>query len=313
MPLKSVTKSGSHVLRMAALMSLVLAAVKFGAFFVSGSLLALTSFFDSIGDIILSLANSFVQRQARKSPDKEHPFGHGGIEVVSALIQGTLLMTLGMAVVVEATQRMMGHGSHMFALSTEGIPVAVGILLFSALGGWVIQAYLKRSLGKITKRGNRSLTLLSDLSHYSTDAVANLLSAVGLVAVYYSGVVWLDNIFGAAGGVVLIIGGGKIIRQSTHDILNSEVAPEIQKQIVEIAKATDPSIQSIHRLRTREMGPSLFVDFHMTLPGTMTLETAHELGEVVARRIKKTIPRADVLIHLDPDTEPPDDLWSPGY
>lgn len=310
--LKTSSKTNSNALRIAAAISAGLAGVKLAAFFLSGSLLVLASFFDSFADVILSLANSYVQKKARKSPDKEHPFGHGGIEVVSALIQGALLIAFGISLGVEAIQRFSGHESRLFHLTPAGMPAAFGIMLFSALGGWSIQHLLQRAIKKGGDQ-QRSLAMVADQSHYSTDAIANLLSAVGLAAIYFSGIEALDAALGLAGGLVLVWGGVKVLRQSLHDILHSEVNPEIQRKIVTIAKETDSSIQSIHRLRTREMGPTLFVDFHMTLPRSVSLEEAHQLGERVTKRIRDAIPRADVLIHLDPDSEPPDDLWSPSF
>jgi len=55
------------------------------------------------------------------------------------------------------------------------------------------------------------------------------------------------------------------------------------------------------------MGPATFVDFHMMLPHQMTLQEAHDIGEDVARQILREIPHAEVLYHLDPDTEPVDE------
>ena len=302
--------SGGNTLLKAALASIVLAVIKGAAFLVSGSLVALGSFFDSIGDVIVSTFNAYIQRVARKSPDAEHPFGHGGIEVLSSMAQGLVLIIFGIALVLEAVQRWTGHTRGMFDLKPEGIPFAVGILFVSAAGGFLINLMFERSRKKAGTA--RSLTAVADQSHYAGDAWVNLISAVGLIAIYFFKQPILDLIFGVVSAMMLAASGINVLRHCFGDILHSQVSMEMRRLIIDTAKGIDDRIQSIHRLRARQLGPTTFVDFHMTLPSQMELEEAHLLGEKVALAIRRKFVGADVIIHLDPDSEPPDELWSPN-
>ena len=279
--------SGGNTLLKAALASIVLAVIKGAALLVSGSLVALGSFFDSIGDVIVSTFNAYIQRVARKSPDAEHPFGHGGIEVLSSMAQGLVLIIFGIALVLEAVQRWTGHTRGMFDLKPEGIPFAVGILFVSAAGGFLINLMFERSRKKAGTA--RSLTAVADQSQPI-----------------------LDLIFGVVSAMMLAASGINVLRHCFGDILHSQVSMEMRRLIIDTAKGIDDRIQSIHRLRARQLGPTTFVDFHMTLPSQMELEEAHLLGEKVALAIRRKFVGADVIIHLDPDSEPPDELWSPN-
>jgi ferrous-iron efflux pump FieF len=90
--------------------------------------------------------------------------------------------------------------------------------------------------------------------------------------------------------------------------MHVEAEPEVQREILKLALETNPIVEGIHRLRTRRLGPNLFIDFHLKLPADMTLAEAHRLGDQVEANIMQRFPRADVLIHLDPDDLPDEDV-----
>jgi divalent metal cation (Fe/Co/Zn/Cd) transporter len=117
--------------------------LKFIAFWISGSLVALGSAFDSLGDTAVSLINRKVNSLSQEAPDSQHPFGHGGFEVIGALIQGVLLATLGINLIIEALRRRGGDGDSL--LHPGEFKLAAGILFFSAIAGAVISYMLGRA------------------------------------------------------------------------------------------------------------------------------------------------------------------------
>jgi ferrous-iron efflux pump FieF len=129
----------------------------------------------------------------------------------------------------------------------------------------------------------------------------------------YTGMLWMDQLLGAVAGALTIATGYPLLKNCFADIMHQEVSVGEQQKIVDIVFATNPKIEGLHQLRSRRLGPHLFVDFHLKLPANMLLEEAHEIGDSVIRELVGAFPTADVIVHLDPDSEPDQIGWSPSY
>lgn len=304
-----MAKRYSPLLR-AAFFSAGLCLVKFAAFVQTGSLVILASFLDSVVDTIVSYLNSRVHTYALKAPDRQHPFGHGGFEVVASLLQGLFISFSGVFLIFEGVHRLIRPDR---AAVPEDLPMGIAVMLLSAVTGALLSIYLKKHEQRMTARNERSLSMTADRGHYLGDFLANLAGAVGLAVVYWTGKPALDAVFGLVGAVGLIHAARPILANSLKDVLHHEMDIDLQKRIVDIIMNHDSRIKGVHRLRTRGLGPSRFIDFHLKLPADLGLEEAHHIGERVMRAIRREIPRSDISIHLDPDTEPDDDLWDPSY
>ncbi len=299
------------VLARAAWGSLLLAIFKFAAYLTTGSVLLLATFLDSVGDSIVSLINHKVQSASRARPDREHPFGHGGYEVISSLVQGSVLTSFGIMIVVESITRLATFTRRTHELENLGVGIAT--LVVAAAGGLVLQAYLAKHKQKLDARRERSLSINADRAHYLADFWVNAASALALTLMALTGWEWLDPLFGLAGAAMLIRTALPILTHGVRDILHTEIEANLQREIVQTVLESDPSVQGIHRLRGRRYGPTLFLDFHLKLSAELSLQAAHDVGEVVRRKLRHVIPDTDVIIHLDPDTEPDDELWDPAY
>jgi ferrous-iron efflux pump FieF len=296
----------ARTLTIVGLTSVILAVLKLVAFVMTGSVVVLSSMLDSLSDAVVSMANGMIHTASRKSPDREHPFGHGGIEVLSSLIQGVLLFGFGVLVLGESLQRLVFYKASE-RLNPEELPIGIAVMVFAALSGYLIQLYLNRARRGFEDGGERSLSLNADSAHYESDAHMNLVTGVGLAIVWYSGKPYYDSIFGGVGALFLFRAGWPILKQSVREILHAEADPVQQKAVIEIILGADERVLGVHRLRVRTLGHALFVDFHMMLPHKLSLEEAHEIGDKVTGRIRSNYPGADVIFHLDPDTEPVDD------
>lgn len=296
---------------LASLVSGLLSFLKFAAFIQTNSLIVLASCLDSIVDTVLSFVNSRVAQYSLKKPDREHPFGHGGFEVISSLTQGLFIAFSGLMVALQSIQRLWNPRTQLNVDSE--IFFSVGVMLASAFVGAGLSFYLVQHEKKLALKNERSLSINSDMGHYLGDFFANLAGAVGLGLVWYLKRPELDAVFGLIGAAGLFKAAVPILKNSLRDILQVGVEAPLQQQIVDVIVNTDPRIQGVHRLRSRGAGPSRFVDFHLKLPSEIPFVEAHEIGEKVTRALRRLIPRIDVIIHLDPDTEPDDDLWEPVY
>lgn len=293
-------------LKKAFLISLGLTLLKLLGFYLSGSMIVLASFYDSLTDSLMSYLNFVFYRKAREKADHEHPFGHGGFEVVSSLIQGILISALGILLGWQSIQKLLQN--QQATLDQNALPAVLGIMILSALAGFGIQWYLGRFEKQLKAQGEVSLTLQSDRAHYLSDFYTNGLGAIGILSVHLFDSSRLDSILGLVGSVFLFKTAWPLLFHTYSHIMHVEAEAEVQAEILKLALDNDRSALGVHRLRTRRLGPNLFIDFHLKLPASMPLAEAHRHGDQIETRIKDRFPRADVMIHLDPDDLPDEDI-----
>jgi ferrous-iron efflux pump FieF len=293
-------------LKQAFLFSLGLMLFKLLGFYLSGSMIVLASFYDSLTDSLVSYLNFIFYRKAREKADPQHPFGHGGFEVVSSLVQGILITILACLLAYQSIAQLMNRTQPN--LDTAAMPYVLGIMVLSAFSGFGIQWFLGRFEKGLADQGEVSLTVSSDRAHYLSDFYTNGLGALGLLSVYWFKSTTLDSILGLVGSLFLFKTAWPLLVSTFTHIMHVEAEPEVQQEIMKLALSTNGIVEGIHRLRTRRLGPNLFIDFHLKLPATMPLAEAHHLGDEVEARIMQRFPRADVLIHLDPDDVPDEDV-----
>lgn len=292
--------------------SLLIALIKLGAFIATGSMVVAASMVDSFSDSVLSYINYRMNKLAQESADQQHPFGHGGFEVVSGLIQGAVVIGAGLLVVFESLSRLvLLHESTK--LDDSGFTFALLTMLGAALVGLLLHFYLQRQKTSLNSQNKRSLALEADHAHYLSDFFMNMTGAIGLLAVYWWDSFILDGVCGLIGGLLIVRVGIPIGKKSIADILHTRVDPQEQKRYVELALSADPQIIGVHRLRSRQLGPTTFVDFHLKMPKSISLAKAHLIGDKVTAILRSEYPNIDIIIHLDPDDEPDDDLFEPAY
>ena len=294
-------------MKFAALASAALAVAKFFAFTLTGSIIVLASFLDSAIDSIISYINHRIHNEALKKPDAEHPFGHGGIEVIGSLLQGTFLLTAGILILTESLRLLWQPDK--ISITGDGIGLAMTILGISALFGYWINNFIERSKSSHP----RSLALEADQVHYKMDALVQSLQVLGLLIFHLTSWKLIDPIFALGSSTFFVAGGVHILRESITDILHTQLSPDKLLEIISTAQKVDPRVKGLHRLRSRKLGPTIFIDFHLKLPATLDLESSHQIGENVAAAIKSLIRNSDIMVHLDPDSEPDDEHWSPSY
>ena len=268
----------------------------------TGSFLILAAFLDSLGDSVVSAINAKIHKLSLSRADREHPYGHGGYEVLGAIFQGLVLFLAAALLFWESLRALYEGGSRSFL--DEQILVGSSVLFVGCLGGFFLSFFLARCEKNLHVKGERSAALLTDASHYKADALTNGMGLLGLLAIYYLDLPFLDALCGVLAAVFMVISIIPLLKRVVKDILHSEVDSATQDKITKIVLESDDRILGIHLLRTRQLGPILFADFHLKLPSQLRLVEAHVVEERVAEKLTKAFPRIDLFIHLDPDTEP---------
>lgn len=242
----------------------------------------LHSFFDSTANIIGLVGISLAARP----PDRDHPYGHAKYESFAAMGIAILLFAGCLQLIVSAAGRLQSGGSPnvtglSFAVMALTLIINVGVSSYE----YVLGRRLKSSI------------LVADSLHTRSDVFASLGVILGLFAVRM-GYPLADPLIALFICVLIIHTGLEIIRESSTALLDRAAIDE--KVIVDLARSVE-GVCSCHAVRTRGMAEEIYVDLHIEVDASLSMELAHEVGVDVERAIKGRIPEVrDVVVHLEP-------------
>ncbi|MBX7541470.1 cation diffusion facilitator family transporter [Qipengyuania sp. GH29] len=269
--------------------AVILVALKSWASWKTGSTAMLGSLADSALDLIASIATLTGVWIASMPADEDHRFGHGKAEALAAIFQVMLIALSAFGIAVRAISQLAEGGQTSAA--QEGIAVSlIAIALTFALLGW--QRYVMNR--------TRSLAIQTDHLHYKSDLLLNLAVIAALVLDQFLGFGKADPLFGLAIAAWLGWGAFNAAREAVDDLMDREWPEEKRLAFVEAA-ANHPELSNLHDLRTRTAGNRDFVQFHVDLPGEMTVEEAHDIIERVEEDLCRRFPGMELLIHIDPE------------
>jgi cation diffusion facilitator family transporter len=290
------TKSGAAALSIAS--NSLLIAIKLAAGAITGSIAIITEAVHSMIDLVASVIAFVSVRKADEPADADHPYGHEKVESLAAAIEGMLILIGAGIIVYEATHRL------VVGAQVESLGVGIAVMGFSVLANLLVSAVLSRQA-----REHDSPVLESDAAHLRTDALTSAGVLAGLAIVQITGIVAFDSVTALIVAAAIVAAGLRIIRRSSR-VLVDEVLPDAEMDRIEaaIAAARTPEVAGYHKLRARKAGSRRYIDFHVQYRSGTSLERAHELAHQMRDEIEADIRRADVLIHVEPETS----LRDPG-
>ena len=269
--------------------AVILIALKSWASWTTGSTAMLGSLADSALDFVASLATLVGVWVAAQPADRNHRFGHGKAEAVAALVQVVLIALSAFGIAIRSVEQLLA-GSRVEA-PQEGIWVsAVAIALTFALLAW--QRHVLSRTG--------SVAIATDHLHYKSDLLLNLAVIAALVLDAYAGFGWADPLFGLAIAGWLAWGAKEASSEVVSQLMDEEW-PEERRNAFVAAAAKHPELSNLHDLRTRTSGHRDFVQFHVDMPGEMSVQRAHDILEKVEADLCRRFPDMELLIHIDPE------------
>ncbi|MBW8059628.1 MAG: cation transporter [Solirubrobacterales bacterium] len=283
------TKSGAAALSIAS--NSVLIAIKLAAGAITGSIAIVTEAAHSLIDLVASVVAFASVRKADEPADADHPYGHAKVESLAAAIEGMLIL-IGAGIIVYVATRRLVAGAEVDALG-----LGIAVMGFSVLANLVVSTVLSRQA-----RAHDSPALEGDAAHLRTDALTSAGVLAGLVVVEVTGIVAFDSITALVVAAAIVVAGLRIVRRSSG-VLVDEVLPDAEMDRIEaaISAARTPEIAGYHKLRARRAGSRRYIDLHVQYRSGTSLEHAHELSHLVREAIEAAMPRAEVLIHAEPE------------
>ena len=300
MLIANFSQDGAHEKKSAALSS-VIAAVGLTGFklivgFSTGSLGILAEAAHSGLDLMAAVMTFLAVRISGRPADRNHLYGHGKVENLSALFETLLLLITCFWIIYEATHRLLYHSADLKVNYWSFTVMIISIL---------VDVSRSRMLYRAAKKYN-SQALEADALHFSTDIWSSGVVILGLFLVKLSE--WVpsltflrqaDSVAAIMVGLIVVYISIKLGIRTIQALL--DVAPSgIEEKIISAVEVL-PGITDCHNVRVRYSGPQLFVDIHVLIDGSLTLIEAHDLTEEIERVIQKLIPNADVTVHPEPN------------
>lgn len=270
-------------------MALFLVILKLWATLHTGSTAMLGSLADTALDLVASIATLVGVYIAAQPADADHRFGHGKAESLAAIFQVMLIALSASGIAFSAIRHLVEGGRTVEA--PHGIAVSV-VAIVATLGLLAWQRHVIRLTG--------SVAISADHVHYQSDLLLNLAVIGALVLDQYAGFGLADPLFGLAIAIWLLWGAWRAASEAIDHLMDREWPEEKRQKFVEIA-ARHPELNNLHDLRTRTSGHHDFVQFHVDMPGDMTVEQAHDIIESVEADLLRHFPHMDLLIHIDPE------------
>jgi cation diffusion facilitator family transporter len=260
-----------------------------------GSVSVISEAIHSGVDLLAAVIAFFAVRTSIKSPDAGHPFGHGKVENLSGTIEAVLIFFAAGWIIYEAVHKIITPQP----LDTPGLGVAV--MLVSA----VVNIWVSRKLFQIGKKTD-SVALLADAWHLRTDVYTSIGVMAGLALILtgewiFPGVHfdWIDPVAAIAVALLIVRAAYELTIHSARDLLDVNLPGEEEWIRQEIAKVDLP-IRGFHHLRTRKAGAIRFVELHLVLDHTLSIQESHRISEQFIARIRGQFPGTQVMIHEEP-------------
>lgn len=267
----------------------VLSSSKFIAGYKSGSMAVISSGLDSMLDIFMSFINFLAIRKAEQPADKNHLYGHGKVEELAAIVQSLVIISTGIFVIYKAIYNYISN----FAISYTYLDM--GVMVLSLGFSFVITTVLKKVGEK-----NNSNTLKVDALHYATDLYSNFAALLAILIAYFTGLFIFDNLFAVFIGFFIIYQAVKILKDALFILMDTSVSAEISKKIDRIIEDMPMPYAGYHDMRSRYTGSKKYIDFHLLVCRSATIEEAHDMADRIEHEINKQFQDIDVLIHIEP-------------
>ena len=270
-----------------------LTAIKVVVGIATGSLGILAEAAHSGLDLVAAVVTLFAVRASGKPADREHTYGHGKIENLSALFEAILLLVTCMWIIYEAVQRLWFK-----TVAIEASAWAFAIMAVSI----VVDVTRSRMLARVAKKYD-SQALEADALHFSTDIYSSAVVILGLVGVYFSkrpGFEWLvkADAVAALGVAAIVVWISVQLGRKTIAVLLDETPPELRDGLIRAVQV--PGVVRVGRLRVRRSGPETFADVTLTVEAGTGLARAHAIATAAEAAARHLLPGADVVVHVEP-------------
>lgn len=263
---------------------------KFIAYYLTNSVGVLTDAMESIVNVVAGGISLFSLYWGAKPKDRDHPFGHGKIELISASIEGILITVAGGVIIYEGIKRLI--------LPDAIQKIDIGIYIIAVSG---VLNYLMGWYSIIVGKKYDSIALVAGGKHLQSDTYSTIGLVVGLILLYFTGLTWLDSAMAFIFGSIIIVTGLSILRKTTDNLLDKADLSLLTNLVATLNENRLPEWIDIHNTKVIKYGNCLYMDCDLTIPWYYNIAQGHKIGSRLRDVLKERFSNNIMLnVHVDP-------------
>ncbi len=239
-------------------------ALKFYAAWLTGSLALYSDALESIINVVAAAGAFIALRIAAQPADEDHPYGHHKAEFFSAVIEGALIIVAALLILREAYNGFLAPKPLDAPAAGLAINAVAGVI--NAAWAWALLRW---------GREWRSPALIADARHIFADVLTSIGVLSGVAAVWFTGMPVLDPAIAGLVALNILWSGYRMVRESVDGLMDKAASPEVVGQVRALISQHGEGALEAHDVRTRSAGSATFVDFHLVVPGEMTVAESH--------------------------------------
>ena len=271
---------------------LLVLALKGFAAYATGSIALYSDALESVVNVVTAIVALVAIRFAARPADANLQYGYYKAEYFSAVIIGIFIAVAALVIFARAYEGFMSPVA--FTADPAGIAVSILASAINAGWAWALLRYGRRE---------KSPALVADGKHLMTDVVSTVAVLAGVMLAAATGFVQLDAILAAVVAVTILWSGWQLLRQSVIGLMDVAVEPRTLNMIRELISSNADGAIEAHDIRSRQAGRMMFIEFHLVVPGSMSVESAHEICDRIEARLKQAVDNAQITIHVEPENK----------
>ena len=267
--------------------NVLLFSVKLTIGLILGSLAVTADAFNNLSDAASSIISFIGVKMAGKPADAEHPFGHGRIEYIAALIVSFLVIEVGFTFFKSSISKIL----HPEEISFDLVPFVI-LILSILVKLWM--AFFNNKLGKRID----SKVMLATAADSLGDVITTSATVLSIIICHFTSIN-VDAIAGLIVSAIVIWSGISIAKDTLEPLIGERVPAELYQKITDIVESYD-GIVGTHDLIVHNYGPNRsMATIHAEVPNDINIDVSHEIIDKIERDVKKDL-NILLVIHMDP-------------
>lgn len=271
--------------------NMILALFKFIAGVVAHSNAMISDAIHSASDVFSTIIVMVGIHLSSKQPDKEHPYGHERLECVAAILLSIVLFLTGLGIGMEALSNILSHDAQN--LTIPGLLALIAAILSIIVKEGMFW-YTRYYAHKID-----SSALMADAWHHRSDAFSSVGALIGIAGARL-GFPIMDSLASLVIFVFIVKAALDIFKDAMDKMVDHSCDEETEMEIYHFVSQT-PEVLGIDLFQTRIFGNKIYVDIEISMDGSYTLTTAHQIAESIHDGIEQRFPKVKhIMIHVNP-------------
>lgn len=288
---EEAAQKGFKSVRQGIFVNLFLAIVKGIVGIVGHSFALVADAIESGADVLSSLIVLLGLRTAAKAPDKDHPYGHGRVEAVTAIVVAGTLIIAACVIAIEAVQNI---------FTPHELPKHYTLIVLVIVV--IIKEIISRRMARVAEHINSS-SVKVDAWHHRADAITASLAAIGISIALIGGKGYetADDWAALCASFIIVYNAYHIFKPALEEMMDKAPPANNIEEIRKLARQV-PGVLDVEKCFMRKSGFEYFIDIHVIVDGNLNVKEGHRIGHAVKDFIMVHKPMVyDVLTHIEPN------------